>query len=449
MNIRTICAISAVTCGFTDNSGRHEVNTRAYWSDESNPETGKQFAQFLEYLKLSHDGTLDLDRLLDSEYGAVFTQRLQIRFRYEADAMGPAALAYYRSIGVRKMLFDGEDYYSRWVLFAPLSARKAPECLYPLVISLHGGGSSIETEEFSCGYPQLAGTEGFFVAIPQNTNWDAVGRMLDRILAEYPVDPGRVYLSGLSQGGSQTNTCLHRMPWRFAGAAPNSCDFIRTSDNFDVPFTPEELHQVKEAVVPVIYTVGACDASYYVPLNQWRPRKGWDGKLGDPETYKPTLRDNDRDPTWIHDPARGFRDAARKKMVKEPNWWMCHPMSPGDGEDPGIWALELVNRRLSLLGCKPMDVDRCLAYARYPEDSFHHLLGISGDQEAIHRFYGWKHYVLNSFNEAHINTFRMVVVENFPHWQSVMMARLCWNFFRQFRRDPETGRLIQTEHTVL
>lgn len=426
------------------------MNTREYWSETTNPETGKKFIQFLDYLKLSHDGTLDLDRLLDSEYGEIFTERLQTRFRYENDAMGEDALAYYRSIGLQKKMFDAEDYYTRWALFIPLAALEPEKARksYPLVISLHGGGSSIETEEFSCGYPQLAGKEQFFVAVPQNTNWDSVSRVLDRIQAEYPVDSGRVYISGLSQGGSQTNTCLHRMPQRFAAAAPNACDFIRTSDNFDIPFTPEELRQVKETVVPVIYTVGACDASYYVPLNQWRPRKGWDGRLGDPKTYKSAARDNDRDPTWIHDPAKGYRDAARKKMVKEPNWWMCHPMCPDDGENPGAWALEQVNRRLNLLGCKPMDIERCLAYAQHPEDSFHHLLGICGDREAIICLHGWKHYVLNSFNPENINTFRMVVVENFPHWQSVMMAQLCWDFFRQFRRDPETRELIQTENTV-
>lgn len=30
--------------------------------------------------------------------------------------------------------------------------------------------------------------------------------------------------------------------------------------------------------------------------------------------------------------------------------------------------------------------------------------------------------------------FRMIVVENFPHWQSVMMAELCWDFFCRFHR---------------
>lgn len=426
------------------------MDTRKLWFENPDPEMGKKFDQFLNYLRLSHDGNMDIDAFLDSKYGAEFTRRLQVRFRYEDDAMGEAALAYYRSIGLRKEMHDAEDYYTRWVIFTPLTALRPENAAkkYPLVISQHGGGSSIETDEFSTGFTEIAAKEEFFLLIAQNTNWDSIDSILNRVLEAYPVDPGRVYMSGLSQGGSQTNTCLFRMPHRFAAVAPNSCDFIRTSDNYDIPFTPQEYRKVKDTVVPVIYTTGANDASYYVPLNQWQPRKGWDGKLGDPETYKPAARDNEKDPTWIHDPAKGYRDAARRKMKKEPNWWMCHPMRPEEGEDPGIWAVNRVNLRLRLLGCKEVDAEKCLAFANSETDEYHRLLGIYGDREVIAEYSGCRHFVLNDFNSDGLNAFRMVVVENFPHWQSVHMAQLCWDFFRQFRRT-EDGKLIQTEKTYI
>lgn len=426
------------------------MDTRKTWFENPDPRIQAKFDQFLTYLQLSHDGNMDIDRFLDSEYGAEFTKLLSVRFRYEDDAMGEGALAYYRSIGLKKEMYDSEDYYTRWVIFTPLTVLE-PENegkQYPLVISQHGGGSSIETDEFSTGFAQIAAEKEFFLLIAQNTNWDSINAILNRVLENYPVDPGRVYMSGLSQGGSQTNTCLFRMPQRFAAVAPNSCDFIRTSDNYDVPFTREEYQRVADTVVPVIYTTGANDASYYVPLNQWQPRKGWDGKLGDPETYKPAARDNEKDPTWIHDPAKGYRDAARKKIVREPNWWMCHPMRPDPDTDVREWAVNRVNLRLSLLGCKTLDMKRCLAFEDQKEDAFHHLLGIYGDKETVVEYHGCRHYILNSFNTEGVNTFRMVVVENFPHWQSVMMAKLSWEFFRQFRRDPN-GQLIQKEKTYL
>ena len=419
------------------------MKSREYWSVETNPRTGAKFQQFYDYLSLSHDGKMDIDRLIDSEYGAEFTKRLQTRFLYEEDAMGEAAMEYYHSIGLKKEMFDAQDYYARWVIFTPLSVLEEENRKFPLIISLHGGGSSIETDEFSTGFTEIAAKEQFFVAFLQNTNWDHVSTILDRILEMFPVDPGRVYISGLSQGGSQTNTCLHRMPERLTAVALNSCDFIRQSDNFDVPFTPEEKQRVKSAKVPVIYTVGANDASYYVPLNHWQPRKSWDGRLGDPETYKPVGRDNEKDPTWIHDPAKGFRDAARLKMKQEPHWWMCHPSHPGEGEDVGRWSVARVNQRMELLGCKQVDADRCIGFADAPGDEFHHLFGFYGDKEEQMCYHGWKHYFLNNYDVEGVNMFRMVVVENFPHWQSVMMARLCWAFFRQFYRDPDSGELRQ------
>lgn len=418
---------------------------REYWSAQTNPETGAKFEAFLDYLNLSHNGQMDIDRFLDSEYGEEFAKRLHVRFQYEDDAMGEACMAYYRSIGLEKEMYEAEDYYARWVVFTPIDAR-LPENAgkkYPLVISQHGGGSSIETEEFSCGYPELAAKEGFLILMLQNTNWDNVKEKLAIVKEKYPVDPGRVYMSGLSQGGSQTNTALHRMPELLTAVAPNSCDFMRLTDNFDVPFTEKERMKVKETVVPFIQTVGVCDASYYLPLNFWQPRKSWEGRLGNPETFRHRGFDNEKDPTWIHDPAKGFRDAARLKMKVEPHWWMPHPACPPSGANVAEWAIGRVNIRLESLGCKPRDTKVCIGYAEHPEDEYHYLMGFYGDKEEVKEFYGWKHYFADCYDGEGRNTFRVVAVENFGHWQSLMMARLCWDFFQQFRRDPETGKLYQ------
>lgn len=113
---------------------------------------------------------------------------------------------------------------------------------------------------------------------------------------------------------------------------------------------------------------------------------------------------------------------------------MCHPSRPAPGEDAARWAVNRVNQRLELLGCAPRDIERCLQYANKPQDEFHHLLGIYGDREDICYYHGWKHYCLDIDNPEGKNMFRMIVVENFPHWQSVMMAELCWDFFRRFHR---------------
>jgi hypothetical protein len=292
----------------------------------------------------------------------------------------------------------------------------------------------------------MAASEGFMILMLQNTNWDSVKEKLEIVKEKYPVDCERIYMSGLSQGGSQTNTALHRMPELLTAVAANSCDFYRLTDNFDVEFTEEEHKRVRDAVVPFIQTVGACDASYYVPMNFWQPRKSWDGKIGNPETFRHPGFDNEKDPTWIHDPEKGFRDAARLKMEKEPHWWMPHPSSPPAGVDVHEWAVARVNNRLVSVGCEPREVDRCIAFKDHPEDSYHYLLGFYADKEEIKEFYGCKHYFADCYDKEGRNTFRVVVVDNFPHWQSVMMARLCWDFFKQFKRDKNTGKLMYAEY---
>jgi predicted peptidase len=44
--------------------------------------------------------------------------------------------------------------------------------------------------------------------------------VLERVLADYPTDPDRVYLTGLSMGGYGSWDLAERMPERFAAVAP-------------------------------------------------------------------------------------------------------------------------------------------------------------------------------------------------------------------------------------
>lgn len=45
-------------------------------------------------------------------------------------------------------------------------------------------------------------------------------RLLDKLSAEYPVDPERIYVTGISMGGYGTWDIISRMPERFAAAMP-------------------------------------------------------------------------------------------------------------------------------------------------------------------------------------------------------------------------------------
>ena len=70
------------------------------------------------------------------------------------------------------------------------------------------------------------------------------------------------------------------------------------------------------------------------------------------------------------------------------------------------------------------------------------MLGFYGDEEAILQIHGLKHYFVNIYNEDGINAFRYVCLDNYPHFVPPAGGELLWEFFRQFRRDRSTGRII-------
>ena len=92
----------------------------------------------------------------------------------------------------------------------------------PLVISLHGGGRWGAAQRDISRWNDLADREGFIVAYPSGAghasprSWDThpgLGRLrdveflthlIDTLIATHNVDPARVYVNGLSNGGGMT-----------------------------------------------------------------------------------------------------------------------------------------------------------------------------------------------------------------------------------------------------
>ncbi len=402
------------------------MNHLNFWQHKTNPETGMKFEAFRSYLDTSHNGNGDIDAFISSPYGKKLTELLETRFTYEEDPMGDACLSYYHSMGLTKEMHDDEDYYTRWASFIPDEAIRFPEKKYPLVFMNHGGSNPIEVDEFSPNLLPVAGREKFMVICLQNTNWENLLRVLDEACHIYPVDTERVYLTGYSQGGYQVTSTYFRAPERFAAAAPCGNDIYRTYDNFNIPYTPEETRNLTETFLPFMQMVGECEASCFVPLNDWAPRKDWGPQAPKGKEYTPPRRNDAKDPTRIIGGRRPFSDM---------------PVPP-EGTDRHLWMISRLNMRMATLGCVPRDAKRCLSFLDTPEDELHHILGFYGDQEQIQTFYGYKHYRIDIYNKEHINAFRYIAVENCPHWPFVTMGELIWDFFRQFRRDSRTKRII-------
>ena len=116
--------------------------------------------------------------------------------------------------------------------------------LLPLVLVLHGGGGNGTNAEKMTGFTGKAMKEGFLVVYPEGTGrfnklltWNAghccgyameknvddtgfINALLDRLLKDYPVDPRRIYVTGLSNGGMMTHRLGIELSARLAAIAP-------------------------------------------------------------------------------------------------------------------------------------------------------------------------------------------------------------------------------------
>jgi poly(3-hydroxybutyrate) depolymerase len=92
-----------------------------------------------------------------------------------------------------------------------------------LIVFLHGHGGNLQLESWA--WEAFPRRHGFAVVAPTfgYGNWEhpdgaaVVGRALDWARRHLPIDPGRVYLAGLSQGGAGVGRAGAAFPHEFAG----------------------------------------------------------------------------------------------------------------------------------------------------------------------------------------------------------------------------------------
>jgi predicted peptidase len=117
-----------------------------------------------------------------------------------------------------------------YLLHLPAEYKSDPAKKWPLILFLHGAGERgtnlwmVATH----GPPHIATTNAsfpFIVVSPQCSEgkyWETepLLGLLDEVMKKYPVDPRRVYLTGLSMGGYGTWELGTTHPERFAAMAP-------------------------------------------------------------------------------------------------------------------------------------------------------------------------------------------------------------------------------------
>lgn len=132
---------------------------------------------------------------------------------------------------VRVQGADGErEAAVRYLLALPAGYDKQPDQKWPLVLFLHGSGergNDIEKVKIH-GPPKLAaaGKDFPFVLVsPQcesGSRWNPqeLAKLVDHLANTYRVDRQRLYVTGLSMGGSGTWALLTEHPGMFAAAIP-------------------------------------------------------------------------------------------------------------------------------------------------------------------------------------------------------------------------------------
>ena len=115
----------------------------------------------------------------------------------------------------------------------------------PLVIVLHGGGGNAANAEKMTGFTAKAQREGFIVVYPEGTGpipgalltWNAhhccayamkndvddvgfIRALIDQLSARYPVDPRRIYATGMSNGAMMAHRLGIELSDRIAAIAP-------------------------------------------------------------------------------------------------------------------------------------------------------------------------------------------------------------------------------------
>jgi poly(3-hydroxybutyrate) depolymerase len=190
--------------------------------------------------------------------------------------------------------WPARDYYT----YEPTSL---PAANRSLVVYLHGTTQSATQAALAAKWNDLADNAGFLVVYPEesattdttgggasrawawgraayenrgNGEMETIARITRRVMADYSVDPTRVYMSGLSAGGIMTTVMAATYPDLYDGAAVwAGCSYLCSDANGDLG----HLRMGDKArVVPAILFAGSTD--YLVnPAMSEEAVTGWTG----------------------------------------------------------------------------------------------------------------------------------------------------------------------------
>lgn len=172
-----------------------------------------------------------------------------------------------------------------WLVHTPESVAANPEKKVPLMIFMHGGSDNPEEAAEMSKFHEIGEKEGFITVYPWGTNragWNSnmfpdeeddttyVCKLIDYLVEHNPIDAGRVYLSGFSNGAGMAQVVAMVCPGKIAAICPIDANWPGTRvgaskvDYRDVIPMAIALQKNYDYRMPVWYTYGTREPSYPV-----------------------------------------------------------------------------------------------------------------------------------------------------------------------------------------
>ena len=225
----------------------------------------------------------------------------------------------------------------------------------PVLVALHGAGGSAVTLGYLTGFDLAAAGSGFVLVEPNGIGLDETSRtwnagtccgasigtvddvgflaaMLDRVAADLPVDPGRVYLAGFSNGGMMAYRAACELGERIAGISVVAGTMNVEECPAPDPVPVLAIHGTDDTVVPLaggttVYSDPRIEPWYNLPVEEavgfWAERDGCSSDaVESTEGTARVLRWEGCDvELWIVDGGR--------------HTWFGGPLSAANGLEPG------------------------------------------------------------------------------------------------------------------
>ena len=299
---------------------------------------------------------------------------------------------------------SGSDY--AWFEYIPKSTLNSEKGTVPLVVTLHGNNNDPRAQGDTSGWVELAAQEKFMVVSPEYQDnafftkdghdqiygkVDALGvdgivNLIKDLQVKYPqIDASRIYVTGLSQGGATTSLLGIKYSNVFAAAGSIS------GVNSFAGQIDELMKDYQGNETPYLYMCGDHDFYQMIPVDG-------SSQHGTSELYGSSVWANDKN-THIFSALHAYQKVngltvSEMDMSKNP-----------------YFGIELENEHWTQLGNKDM------------------LEGqLSNDKGVI---------------------MQLSAVKDLAHWNYKPEAQYVWNFFKNYKRNVETGELININNQTL